>query len=459
MMAYWIMLQQPWHEQRQQRMVWLSWIFAAGAVAAPLLGSWLGHPRPGAAIGLAMLGSLALLWWGMFARSVVMQNQPAHAVLVPRLRRRLIRLTAVMWAVSSPVLAAAAALLIGHFWPVLCAVGLILLFVVALQRYIWLAVLPAAVVFLNPVMARVVAAVSRLFEELGEAGIVACGLLLNVLLAAVVLRAVFPHGGERHRRWFAALQKQAETRRTGLFAVGQDGWQGALHSGYGRMVESGARQAGSLLLHALGPQAHWISMLKSGALLAALGLAASLWQQPQDISHTLAGFVLLPIVVMPPMVFVTQLRLLMLRSTGEQSLLRLSPAAPAAAQFNRKLARALAGRFLACWAIALASAALAGMLYTRSLWIPPALPAMAVIALGAGAMTLRDYAVLPRLKRGSDAMLAPISVASGLAAFAGIAPLPWGWAAVVCVPLAAWLWWSRWQRMAAARPAFPAARG
>ncbi|UGQ48905.1 hypothetical protein [Massilia endophytica] len=456
MSALWVMLQQPWHEQRQQRLLWISWVFAAGAVGAPLLGAWLGAPRPGMGIGLGTLGSLAFLWWGVFVRSAVMQNQPAHAVLVPRLRRRLILLTVMVWAAGSVALAIPVSLMTGHFGPVLCGIGFMMLFVLALQRYIWLAVLPAAVIFLNPAMSRAVAAVSQMFAALGDAGILAGGVLLNALLAAVVLRLVFPRGGDRHQKWFAALQKQDETRRTGLFAARLDGWHTAIHGGYGRTVESGA---GSLLLHAMGPQAHWGAMLKSGALLAVLALAAGIWQPPQDVSETLASVVLLPAALMPPMIFAVQLRLLMQRSTGEQALLRLSPAAPAARQFNRELARAMAGRFLACWLISTASVALAGMLYAQSFWMPPALPAMAAIALGAGAMILQDYASLPSLKNNSSAMLAPIAVASALAAFAGETALPWAWIAAACVPLAAWLWRLRWQGMMAARPAFPAARG
>lgn len=473
MKAWQAMLIKPWQEQRQQRQLWFTALLAVMVAGAPLTvlalsGSW----RMASMVGASTMLCVVFVWWGLFVRSAVLQNHPANAVLVPGLRRGLLRLTCILWLAISLACAAVGSLLYGHFGLMLCGFAIFLLYVIAVQRFAWLAFMPLGVIALNALAAGSIFAAGRwLGETLGENGIVAAGLVLNAALAAPLLRQLFPSGGDRHHAWHARLQCSAAQLNNGSLTAGQEGrlsraLLALLNRPYWRRFERDVRmQRGHArprvsLLHALGPRTGAGSVL---ACAAALGIVfLSTGENPVgSAAFKFINVFLGPFALLPALLFPVQQRLAMQRTASEQGLLRLSPGMPPAADFNRVLGVALTKHFLFTWALAVGVIAGAAMLATRSLWIPHSLPATAVFGLAAGAFALRDYASLAKVSFGSSALLPPMLGAIAVAVLTMIvgSHMPWIWLTLAGLPLTAWLWWSRWQKMLAARPAFPAARG
>lgn len=473
MSAWRAILIQPWQEQRQRSQLWFTMLLVAIVFGAPaavlvLTRNWPVTSMVASSIALCIV----FVWWGLFVRSAVLQNHPANAVLVPRLRQRLLRLTCLLWIVVSLLVAAVGSLLLGHFGLLLCGFAIFLVYVIAVQRFHLLAYLPLAVMMVNALASgSILDAAGRVAEALGEDGLIAAGLALNAVLAAVLLPQLFPAGGDRHHAWHGQLQRSAARLNEGSLAPALEGnWMrkllALLNRPYWRRFGhdaqlhrlGGAQQA--MLLHALGPRSQPASVLTCILVLCLVFLTTGsnpLGSKAYEFINIFA----VPFALLPAILFPVQQRLALQRTTGEQALLRLSPGMPAAPQFNQVLGIALAKYFVFTWLLAVGVIAGAAMLATRSVWIPHALPGMMFIGFAAGAFVLRDYASLPKLHNGANALLLPmISAGVGAVAAAALGPyLPWLWLAVAGTPLLAWLWWSRWRRMLAARPAFPAARG
>lgn len=473
MKAWQAMLVKPWQEQRQQRQLWFSALLAAIVIGAPLaVHALTGNGRVSSMVGGSILLCIVFVWWGLFVRSAVLQNHPANAVLVPGLRRGLLRLTGVLWLALSLACAAAGSLLFGHFGLMLCGFAIFLLYVIAVQRFAWLAFMPLGLIVLNALASgSIFAAGEWLGQTLGEDGIVAAGLVLNAVLALILLRQLFPAGGDRHHAWHGRLQCSAAQLNNGSLAAGQQGEMGRkllalLNRPYWQRFENdvrvrrGAMDRHAMLLHALGPRTQASSVLACLVVLGIVFLSTGS-APPGSVTYGFINVFLGPFALLPALIFPVQQRLALQRTAGEQGLLRLSPDMPAAAGFNRVLGVALVRYFLFTWLLSVGVIAGAAMLATRSLWIPHSLPATAVLGLAAGAFTLRDYASLKKLPFGSSALLPPMLGAIAIAILAMVAgsQVPWMWLTLASVPLTAWLWWRRWQKMLAAPPAFPAARG
>ncbi|MGB9991839.1 hypothetical protein [Pseudoduganella rhizocola] len=473
MSAWQAILIQPWQEQRQRSQLWFTALLAAivaGAPAAVLLftRNWRATSMVAASVALCIV----FVWWGLFVRSAVLQSHPANAVLVPRLRLRLLRLTCLLWIVVSLLAAAVGSLLLGHFGLLLCGFAAFLLYVIAVQRFHALAYLPLALIILNSLASgSIFEAAGWLAGALGAAGLVAAGLALNAVLSALLLPQLFPAGGDRHHAWHARLLRSAARLNEGSLTPGQEGRVGRkllalLNRPYWRRFEQDVqmrREVASqeaMLLHALGPRAQLGSVLTCVLVLGLVFLSTG--RNPLGSkAYEFVNIFVVPFALLPALLFPVQQRLTLQRTAGEQGLLRLSPGAPAAPDFNRVLGIALAKYFVFTWLLSIVVIAGAAMLATRSLWIPHAMPAITMLGFAAGAFVLRDYASLPRLHNGGNALLLPM-VGAGAAAVAAAAlgpHLPWMWITLAGLPLLAWLWWSRWQNMLAARPAFPAARG
>jgi hypothetical protein len=469
MNAWQAILLQPWQEQRQQGQRWFTILLAAIVLGAPLaVLLTTGNTRIASMAAASGALCIVFVWWGLFVRSAVLQNHPANAVLVPQLRRRLLRLTGALWIAVCLACATVGSLLFGHFGLLLCGFAIFLMFVIAVQRFHWLAYVPLGVIILNAMASgTVLAAAEWIVLSLGENGLVAAGLALNAVLAAVLLPQLLPAGGDRHHAWHKRVECSAAQLRDGKLSGGQQGLIGSmllalLNAPYWRRFEHDVRgKTGqqAILLHALGPRTETGSLL---ACALVLGLVF-LFTGGKSFGHKGYEFInvfLVPFGLLPSLLFPVQQRLAMQRTVNEQGLLRLSPGVPAPQHFNRVLGLALARYFIFTWVLSVGVIAGAAMVATRSIWIPHALPAMALLGLAAGAFTLRDYAALPRVRHGANALLLPMMIAVGSAVFTAVLGprLPWLWLTMGGVPLVAWLWWSRWRKMLAARPAFPAAR-
>ncbi|MES2756458.1 MAG: hypothetical protein V4693_03715 [Pseudomonadota bacterium] len=150
------------------------------------------------------------------------------------------------------------------------------------------------------------------------------------------------------------------------------------------------------------------------------------------------------------------------RRRAEQALVRLSPAAPVASDFNRALASYLLGGFVKMWG--LSSVVALAMLWVLGATVDEVLRAAAVcgVALVLAATLLRDYARGVLTDR-----LQPLLFAVGACAAVWLVPTAvrgkfdgqlWAGFALVGMTATALLIWCRWRRMVQAPPAFPAGR-
>lgn len=150
------------------------------------------------------------------------------------------------------------------------------------------------------------------------------------------------------------------------------------------------------------------------------------------------------------------------KRTVEQGLVRLSPAAPLASEFNRSLAGYLLRGFATMWG--LSSIVALAMLWVLGATTDEVLRAATVCGVSlvlAGAL-LRDYA-----RRLVTDRLQPLLFAIGAGAAVFLVPTAvrgkfsgevWAWFAIAGTTAAALYVWRRWRRMVQAPPAFPAAR-
>lgn len=304
------------------------------------------------AMGFAIL---MLNWAWRFMPGAVKLNHPAHAKLVPRMRRRLVELSCLVCFVGIAGIASAP-------FPNTKGIGVVLFWVVLVAAGTGLAAAGHRMGSTIIVMAGVCAGFSGKL-----AGILAgplshpLAILLSVPLYAAVIfvavRAMFPQGGERHwdmearrKRWADAgsgkhdpfIERVAGVHTKGRYATA--------------LRRDGARRdAPRLLLHALGPSHHLnelgVAIGLMAALLAVLGLFTA-WRVDAGAVRDI-GWMFAAMLLFVPLSHSLRLAELAGGHVAEQGLARLAPAAPAtAAGFNRVLGRALLRRALAGWLMA-----------------------------------------------------------------------------------------------------------
>jgi hypothetical protein len=408
---------------------------------------------------------LGFVWIMVFLPAAIELNSPANARLVPRQRRRLMQMTAAGWLIVT-----AGVTLAGGEWPMFPAAGICLigyalmragrkagvLFVVALN---W----PALSRHLLPPV--VVAAVGS------TAGL----LILSALLlpgGAWALRSLYPAAGDGHlARRDKQLKRPTWLERRGP-AQGVEhtflaGW--CMARVYGPMLRLALRRPrpGAMLIHALGPVAHWSAWLGFMAflLLAGGGVRVLLaWRGGPSLRDFVDGAAvaglgsLTMVAAFATAAFSQQLR----KTAGEQSLLRLTPLAGSAALLNRRLAVELLKGALRIWCM------LAVVILLVTVMIGGGREALlreAALCLLGGQLAayglLGDFAgdggwSTPLALQAALAGVAELAVALALDKISGVSM--WAWVAAIAVALAAWHLRSGWRTMLAAAPAFPAAR-
>jgi hypothetical protein len=408
---------------------------------------------------------LGVVWMALFVPASILLNSPANARLVPRQRRRLMQMAAGSWFLVTAGMAIAS-----REWAVFPAVGLPLigfalmraghggaglLFIVGLnwstlERH----VLPRAVV-----------------EAIGsDAGMWTLSALL-VPMGVWALRTLYPAGGDRH------LEKRGEQLRL----VGQNqqspdikGLPGRLRQWttariYGAMLQRDLRRPrpGTLLMHALGPGAHWSAWTGNVAVTLTLALGVRLllvWRGEGSLHHSLGdrlGILLTTaviIVMFSTAVFSQQIR----RTSGEQALLRLTPLAGQAALLNRRLAQQLLEGALCNWLISSAALMLATLLLGGDL---PLVLCQAALCVLAGQVALAglldDFAGeggwSPSLALGMGLVaIVELLVALLLQKLSGVSI--WAWVALIALGAGGWQLRRSWRAMLGSSPAFPAGR-
>jgi len=403
---------------------------------------------------------LVLMWGLLFIPVSILMNSASNARLVPRLRRRLLQVAVGGWL----LLSVAVTLLTGSwaFLPLVAAAVLGMMLVSGGMRW---AFLPVWLLLFGPLLFRNALPVSVVRAVTSPPGMLA-GSLALLLWAVWSFSVLYPAGGDRHldgRAQRVAGIKRFQSKETGMPYVAA--WTSRFGYIPSLLRDCWERRPDAMLMHALGPAAHWSAWLAIPATVLAAGLALCLYPAvsghpiPRPATDWLLGFSMASMNMM--ILFVTPAFGQQLRKTrGEQALLRLTPLAGDSALLNRRLAAGVLKGALANWGLLSASLLL-----------------LAWLIGGNGDMLLRDFALsclsgqlavadlLPGFARGAPSFrpqrlagLALLGACNGALAY-GLSLLGgsvWLWLMAIgvlgCALLLAW----GWRSMLAAPPVFPA---
>jgi hypothetical protein len=411
-------------------------------------------------------GWLGFIWMMLFVPASILLNSPANAQLVPRQRRRLVQMAAAGW-----LLVTAGLTFAGAEWAALPAIGLTLIGF-ALIRGGRNEATPLFILGLNwPSLSRHVLPPAVVEAVASDAGLLALSALL-LPAGAWALRTMYPAGGDTH-----LARRGEQVKRAGWFD--RQAWASAGEGGrlsrwtsvhvYRAMLKLALRRprAGAMLMHALGPLAHWSAWIGSMAvmLLISAGLRLMLaWRGEEALRQFLdgamgAGLATMAIfVALGTAAFSQQIR----KTGGEQSLLRLTPLAGNAALLNRRLAVELLKGALRNWA----GLTIAILLATRVVGASGDIVVReAALCLLAGQVStlglLGDFAedggwTVSRAVQAGLLAAGELLAALVLAKASGTSI--WAWVALIAVVAGAWQLHRSWRRMLAAAPAFPAGR-
>lgn len=447
-------------------------IFALSAFVALTVGLLvqMKNGDPVLSLGLALriaLGVLLASWMIYFVPGAVKLNSPVNARLVPRLRRRLIQLTALVW-----VLMVATVTLMTidtRLNPILVFLGAgtwIAAFGLGqsgqrigqwVQLAAWLFIVFNK--YLPPGL------LALLQSGIG----LAAATLLMLAFAAFALQGMFMDGGERHyaAREAQVLQSERLTA-SGQFRERSQVKFGAAFYRWALRRDCQAGEAGKLLAHLLGSMNHWTYravMLGAFVALVAIALAAVRAFAGPELQQTVsdaawAGFacmMLLPL-------FENERRNVRMKDTAsEQGLFRLAPRMPVSAPaFNRKVAATLLRIALLEWTMLAATVLLLGAMSGASaanLFMQACLCCLTLPLVGGN---LRDHA--RRVGPMGWQMLIGLAVSIGASVAFGIAvgaasglPVMAG-AALASIAIALAVFALGWRRADNAPFAFPAGR-
>lgn len=468
----------PLQQRRNQGSRWF-WPALVVVALLMLVGAALLPRVPLAWAAVTLLATLALGLWMALVISLIVQNEPHAARLVPghvrALRRVLLVAGLAFLAVAGAVGAA-----FGHALPTLGATLLALLVVAwivrmpALGMLGWIVPMLVSRVSKSPAFEAMVGATSD--AVLARPGWAAAG-ATAALLAAVAwsLPQLLQGGDVRHQRSYRARTRLRVFVRHGR--VDQTRWATTGRLGcvlrelstwpYQRMLARiSARRSGDVLgrsLVGLGPVFHWSGQLGSALVFGAIGLLllSVVWGVGLPGAHLGGASGAVWPLSLGLMTFVVNLsvaaRTALYHSRREQALLMLLPGMPRAAALNRPLAVRLLIQFVVTWALGLlACAALVPFQARQFGW----LVTLACVGLPWGALLWRDWSRLPPPSPMTAA--APVVGVMLLAACAVGLQLVFDWPVwtfalgFVWLTLALLAW--RWRGVTAAPSAFPVGR-
>jgi len=299
------------------------------------------------------LASLLGGWMVYFVPGAVKLNTPFTARMVPRMRRRLMGLTTLVWAIAT-----ASATLMSfdtRMVPAFVFLGTgswIAAYGLGLSGHRAAGAVQCALVF--PVVFNS-SLPAGLFDSL--AGL-AVATLLMLALGAFALQAMFMNGGEKHYAACEARALQSERlSAAGQFRERKERKFGAAL--YLRVLrrDCRARDSGRLLGHLMGAQNHWVyraimlGRVVAVAACALLGMRLFASVDTKDMAAA-TGWIFASALLLVPL-FDSERRNVRLKDTAaEQALFRLAPAMPGAAPaFNRKVDGVLLRGALLEWAM------------------------------------------------------------------------------------------------------------
>jgi hypothetical protein len=443
-----------------------------GAVLVALTGTggalyaWLDNgPLPVIRYCLAaVLTLLLIVYWSGIATAAVALNTPYAAWCAPSSRDRLVRVLLVTGAAAVVLIALALGYGNSRIW--LMGLGAACAFAgIVLSRtgrkfiglvMIEVPIIGTAVMFSAPV--------KRFLAPYSD---VQVALVLAIAVFAVLrwtVRITFPRG----ERSSAAQETAAKARRNPGAAQYEPRfilW--LMHVPYQAVQRFNlrGRTPGAGMQLVLGPTAHWTTSAGYAFAILAACVALKLAGRAIGADDFVTGFgtSLFGLLVGT---YLFQLRRYSLRigaTRTEQALARLTAAAPVQADFNRRFGGALLASALLDWLFLAAAALLLVLLFSDN---PHALPPQTMFAVWIGllpltALTLHDYGAAGPDTPGRQTLMATgVAVALGIptALLVQVAGWPFWVALTVCSAiLTPALIYLRYQRMASAPIAFPAA--
>lgn len=350
-------------QQRSNRRGWWPYALSATLVllACTVLLFW-GKPRAAVVIAAILALTLVSAWWADIVSSLMLQNQPVAARLVPGHLARLRQVLLAAWLVAS-LMAGALFLLMGFkalpAW--LMGSGYAALFGLLVRWPLgWglISVLPMLLIWwIKPDL---MAEVSELLRDRP-----AVLVLLSLVLLPLTLLPVLGAGGPGHR---AAYERNQRWRQLGMTGESMDRmdlpaplgalWQlvrAPYRAQLTRMVASpGPATLPARLMLGLGPAVHWTAQLSNalifGAIFVAVCMIGILWVPipfPDFLRHGAFGLTLglMSALASGPGSLAAGLR----RTRGEQRLLVLLPGVPRGAELNRWLALQWLRQFGLSW--------------------------------------------------------------------------------------------------------------
>jgi hypothetical protein len=459
--------------QRGERtMLMLGWLALAGGALAGV-GAFLvvlAH-KQGPLFPLQVLAGflafwLGFVWMALFVPASIMLNSPANARLVPRQRRRLMQMAAAGW-----LLVCAGMSFASWEWAVFPAVGLGLIGYAMMRAGKGWAGLLFIVILNWGTLSRHVLPPAVVEAVGSNAGLWALSVLM-LPAGAWALRTLYPAGGDTHlARRGEQLEREAQPNPNDMRNMGPLGRLGGWTSArvYGLMLRRSLRRPrpGRMLMHALGPVAHWSAWIGSMAGILVVGLCVRLllaWRG-EGALHLSFSFAMgacvsaMTIVILfSTAAFSQQIR----KTAGEQSLLRLTPLAGSGPLLNRRLALELLKSALRHWLMLTVSILLAAFLMGGGGDILAAETALCLLAAQvAMSGLLDDFAgeggwSVPRAVQAGFMGVFELLVALGLSKLSGTSI--WAWLALIAVGAGAFQLHRAWRGMLAAPPAFPAGR-
>jgi len=452
-------------------LVRLTWVVGAFALIQFVVNYHFGKLALGETLLLCLVCGTAFLWCGAFLKNAVQQNTPANAVLVPGLRRRLMRLTVELYVGATVLAAVLSWLLAGRPGYGLLLGALFSIYVLYAQRYNWLNALPSMVLIGSGFVAQhPVDDLLAAGDAIGEPLVTLIGTVLLVSLGRPALRALFPQGGDRHWDWYLRFTRQ-QAIASGRVLNAEPGhgirWLAWLRAPYNAALRADSRRGanqGRQLLHTLGTPAHdggaAIYAVVSAVIMALVGRHLAAKGDP--VLTMVTSTMMQSMLMMGVVVYVSTLAAHAVRFGGEQGLYRLAPAAPASAQFNQVLLGALLFRSLRLWlactvAVMGVDAIILGQLQVRGITF-----ALAALVLPFILLLMRDYAAAPprpNVLLGIVMTTLVVVADIALAMVDQLHPgLPMFWFGAGLVLVTALIMRLRWQQLTALPPLLPACR-
>ncbi|MYM66952.1 hypothetical protein GTP45_08945 [Pseudoduganella sp. FT55W] len=395
-----LLLQVVYDRAGRGTLVRLSW-FIGFLGLVQLISKHFNQPAFGEVPLLFLSSCLAYLWCGAFVKNAIQQNSPSNAVLVPGLRRRLMRMTVYFYVAATLLTGVLSWLLLDRPSYGLLLGAVFSVYVLYAQRHSGLNFLPVAVIIASTWVSRhpvdeLLAAVDRI----GELPITVIGLLLLALMGWHAVHMLFLHGGDRHWAWHHRHIRQL-ARANGRTVNTAPGcglrWLAWLRTPYNLALRADSRRGagrGRQMLHSLGLPAYDGGAigyaLVSAVVMALVGRYVA--SKGDVVVTMICSTMMQGMLMMSVLIYAATVASQAVRYGGEQGLFRLSPAAPATGQFNRVLLGTLLFRCLRLWLISAVAAiaidaAVLGQFELRGITY-----ALAMLMLPFSVMLLRDYA-------------------------------------------------------------------